>query len=104
MPFGNTGKARLFPISAFLAFSDNLWLTNYIARSLNGTRCSLAAFIRAAGNVHSRSASLISSQRAPMTSPVRDHINIENSSALAAIPPVPGSRTKAPTSRYDSAA
>jgi hypothetical protein len=24
---GNSGKAKLFPISAFLATSDNLWLT-----------------------------------------------------------------------------
>ena len=41
-----------------------------IAASDTGTRCSLRAFMRLAGTVHTRSAKSISSHRAPKTSPV----------------------------------
>ena len=56
------------------------------ARSLNGTRCSLPAFIRSAGTVQTLADRSISLQRAPMTSPVRAAVRMANSSARAAKP------------------
>ena len=50
----------------------------------SGTLCSRPAFMRLAGTVHILFSKLISSQRAPSTSPVRAAVKIANSSARAA--------------------
>ena len=52
----------------------------------NGTRCSRFAFVLDAGTIHSASPKLISAQRAPSTSPVRQAVKTVNSSAIAATP------------------
>jgi hypothetical protein len=61
--------------------------SNLAAASLNGTRCSRPAFMRAAGIVHTREPRSISSHVAPRTSFVRQPVRIANASALAAMPP-----------------
>ena len=57
-----------------------------IACGDKGTRCPRPAFMRSAGTVQSRSAMLISSQRAPIASPVRAAVKMANSRARPAIP------------------
>ena len=61
-------------------------LRSAIARPHSGTRCSMPAFIREAGIVHTRASRLISPHCAPRTSPVRAAVRIVNSSARAATP------------------
>ena len=60
--------------------------TTASAAAVSGTRCSRLPFIRSAGTVHTFDLRFISSQRAPITSPVRAAVRIVNSSALAAMP------------------
>ena len=77
LPPGNTNaRQRIAAICLIIAS----------AAGDSGTRCSLRPFIRSAGIVQSRSPKLISSQRAPMTSPVRAAVSIANSRARAAMP------------------
>lgn len=52
-------------------------------RRCSGTRCSLPAFIRSTGIVHTFSSKSNSSQRAPMTSPVLVAVRIAKRSACA---------------------
>ena len=76
-------------------------MASMTARTLavSGTRCSLPAFIRAAGTIQIRCASSISVQRMPSTSPVRAAVRIASSSARALTASRPRRRTrKAPTS------
>ena len=69
-----------------------------------GTRCSLPAFMRWPGTTQTFSASLISSQVAPIASPVRAAVSIVNSRARAAMPPWPRRATiKSGNSAYGSA-
>jgi hypothetical protein len=56
------------------------------ARLLNGTVCTLPAFMCPAGTVHSPAARSISSHLAPITSPVRAAVRMVNSRARAAMP------------------
>jgi len=72
--------------------TKSLWRTFCISARIesavsdSGTRCSLPAFMRSPGTTHSRSTKLISSQRAPINSPVRAAVRMANSSAHAATP------------------
>ena len=91
------GKTYWFPSTPSAAISAMI----ASARSLSGTRCSRAAFIRAAGTVQTLAIVSISGQKAPSVSPERAAVNIVNSRARAATPDVVRKwATKAATSAY----